>query len=444
MRAFTYFDYIYYRKIFVLQDKISSTYRLNDDYEEYELMEKKDRGKTIKQDEVLYPHDKIFKDVFDDKIEAVDFINERLELKNTENSLHMNDIEKYNRQFITYDFSNMESDIIYKVKNKKIFFLIEHQSTIDYSMPYRILRYNMAIMESAVDKKKVKNKNYKLPLIFSFVIYTGRRKWNANTYLIEKQEKLDGCDIQPFAGFQVIDINDYTKKQLLDSNNVLSIAMLMEKVDNMEEVLQNMLHSGLNERQREFLRRILNYIFINKDNKIVVKKYLKILERSEGDNNMFVEIVNNWIDEMVEKEMNLKQKEDELVQKNKKLIQKDKKLIQKDKKLIQKDKKLIQKDKKLIQKDKKLIQKEKNVEQKEKEVEKKEKNVQMIEKNMKDKIKLRELEVKKREQNLNMQTSNLIKRAIKVGISEDKILEIVEINKDEFSKIKSELNNQDN
>ena len=43
-----------------------------------------------------------------------------------------------------------------------------------------------------------------------------------------------------------------------------------------------------------------------------------------------------------------------------------------------------------------------------------------------------------------MQTSNLIKRAIKVGISEDKILEIVEINKDEFSKIKSELNNQDN
>ena len=68
----------------------------------------------------------------------------------------------------------------------------------------------------------------------------------------------------------------------------------------------------------------------------------------------------------------------------------------------------------------------------------------MIEKNMKDKIKLRELEVKKREQNLNMQTSNLIKRAIKVGISEDKILEIVEINKDEFSKIKSELNNQDN
>ena len=36
MRAFTYFDYIYYRKIFVLQDKISSTYRLNDDYEEYE------------------------------------------------------------------------------------------------------------------------------------------------------------------------------------------------------------------------------------------------------------------------------------------------------------------------------------------------------------------------------------------------------------------------
>lgn len=69
----------------------------------------------------------------------------------------------------------MESDIIYKKKDEDIFFLIEYQSKIDYSMPYRILKYNISIMESAIDKKKIKTKEYKIPAIYTFVLYTGQR-----------------------------------------------------------------------------------------------------------------------------------------------------------------------------------------------------------------------------------------------------------------------------
>ena len=32
------------------------------------------------------------------------------------------------------------ADIVYKIKNKNAFILIEHQSSVDIKMPYRILR----------------------------------------------------------------------------------------------------------------------------------------------------------------------------------------------------------------------------------------------------------------------------------------------------------------
>ena len=43
-------------------------------------------------------------------------------------------------------------------------------------MPYRILEYEIEIMKSAIDIRKVKNKEYKLPLVIPIVLYTGKKK----------------------------------------------------------------------------------------------------------------------------------------------------------------------------------------------------------------------------------------------------------------------------
>ena len=70
-------------------------------------------------------------------------------------------LEIYNSSFIDQKFSNQECDIVYKKKGQQIFFLIEHQSKVDYSMPKRILKYQIAIMEMAMKNKKIikKKKN---------------------------------------------------------------------------------------------------------------------------------------------------------------------------------------------------------------------------------------------------------------------------------------------
>ena len=93
-------------------------------------------------------------------------------------------------------FQNREADIVYKYKDKNIFFLIEHQTKIDYTMPYRIVEYEIEIMKSAVDIRKIKNKEYKLPLVVPIVLYTGKKKWDAKRYLEESQETLDGVKIK--------------------------------------------------------------------------------------------------------------------------------------------------------------------------------------------------------------------------------------------------------
>ena len=128
-------------------------------------------------------------------------------------------MEKYTSSFVNKIFENREADIVYKYKNKNIFFLIEHQTKIDYSMPYRILEYEIEIMKSAIDIRKIKNKEYKLPLVIPIVLYTGKKKWDAKRYLEESQETLKGVKIKA-GNYNLVDINDFTKEELLTGMNI--------------------------------------------------------------------------------------------------------------------------------------------------------------------------------------------------------------------------------
>lgn len=57
-------------------------------------------------------------------------------------------------------------------KRRRYIFLIEQQSQIDYSMAYGILNYCLEIIRNTVDKEKLKNKSYKMP-----VVYPNKKNW---------------------------------------------------------------------------------------------------------------------------------------------------------------------------------------------------------------------------------------------------------------------------
>lgn len=59
-----------------------------------------------------------------------------MKVKDTQYAISPEEITKYNSSFITRDFRTKEADVVYKKKGTDIFFLIEQQSQIDYSMAY--------------------------------------------------------------------------------------------------------------------------------------------------------------------------------------------------------------------------------------------------------------------------------------------------------------------
>ena len=158
-------------------------------YEHYFKIEES----TLMEPEEIYTynieneHDKLFKDLLSDKEETRKFINKFLKLSEP---LKQNELELYNSSYITSEYKSKEADIVYKKKDEDIFFLIEHQSTVDISMPYRIKNYAVEILRTAVDKNKLHKIDYEYPLVVAIVLYTGDKKWNAKLKFEDMQKKL--------------------------------------------------------------------------------------------------------------------------------------------------------------------------------------------------------------------------------------------------------------
>lgn len=73
----------------------------------------------------------------------------------------------------------MRNDVAFKVKNT-IMFLIEHQSTINWNMPFRMLLYYVTeVLDSLPDgiDSLHKRKRMKLPDVEFYVVYSGTDEW---------------------------------------------------------------------------------------------------------------------------------------------------------------------------------------------------------------------------------------------------------------------------
>ena len=234
---------------------------------------------------VNHQHDKIFRTVLDRKSDALALINKAL---NTQ--LEVQEIEKYNSSFINKVFQNREADIVYKIKDRSIFILIEHQTKVDYLMPYRILEYEVAIMQSAIDLDKIKNKESKIPLVIPIVLYTGNKKWNAKKYLEENQEKIEGIE-NGLENYNLIDINELTEKELLEDNSFISKMILIEKSKNTENIVEILekIVKITKEEDKDTLRRIISIIL---EEKIGITKAKELIEKMEGDEGNMLAVVD--------------------------------------------------------------------------------------------------------------------------------------------------------
>ena len=203
--------------------------------------------------------------------------------------------------FISEEFKNQESDVVYKIKNKKIFVLIEHQSKIDYKMPKRILDYEIEIMKTAENHNVIlKKKDAEMPIIIPIVTYTGRKKWNVAGYIQDCRKKLNRLESFRLGNYYIIDNNTYTDEELLEDKFFISKLMLLERMKTTEELYTNLkkvIRQETNERNIKLLENIIKFIYKNKLDKDysdkLIKEIAKKSPKKKGENDMILEMIEN-------------------------------------------------------------------------------------------------------------------------------------------------------
>ena len=278
--TFTYYDYLKY-KLFEKMQKAKNT----------TLHEQKEKYKRLEQQEnrVNNEHDKVFRKILSDKIEVTKFLNEQLKT-----NLKPEDIEQYNSSYINTLMQNEEADVVYKLKSKNEFFLIEHQSKVDYRMQFRILKYEMAIIESAIDEKECKKKDYLYPRVNAIVLYTGKQKWNVSKTFNEAQVTSILEKAIEFAKYILVDINNYTEEKLLETPSFMTKALLIEKAKDNEQIANyiekiveiiNKDKENYSDNMKEIFKIMLTQIIKNKIGKEKTDEFLKKLNIG-GDEDM--------------------------------------------------------------------------------------------------------------------------------------------------------------
>ena len=237
---------------------------------------KRNIRQQLKARRINNEHDKIFRTVLDKKTDVSKFLNKFFGL-----NIKTEELEKYNSSYIDPKFKNKEADIVYRIKDKNIFLLIEHQTKIDKKMPIRLLEYSAAIIESAIEDTKYKPK----PRVIPIVLYTGKTKWKIENETIEKQQFFK--EVKLIDGeFNLIDINDFSKKELLEDDIFITKMMLVEKCKDEIEMVQTLekIENKIKEEDKSTFRRIVKEIW---SLRIGTENANKILEKiEEGSGNM--------------------------------------------------------------------------------------------------------------------------------------------------------------
>ena len=236
---------------------------------------------------------------------ARNFVKEEWALEIDENSL-----VPLNKSYIAGDFSEKEADIIYraKIKDKEVIFyiLLELQSTVDFTMPFRLLIYMtyiwMDILKSMPDEEK-NRKDFSLPAIIPMVIYNGGNKWTAARRFrdLVEGEKYFGEYIPDFR-YMLFDVNSYCEEELLEIKDIMAAVFLLDQKTGWVELLSRLkrLKFILQDRNPEEFRMFkgwLKHIFRERLPLEGANEIERILDESKEVNDMVLNITQT-IDEM--------------------------------------------------------------------------------------------------------------------------------------------------
>ena len=122
--------------------------------------------------------------------------------------------------------------------------LIEHKSQVDYNVIMQLLRYMVFIwidyereMKKQTENKDIaRSKSFRYPPILPIVYYEDSGRWTADMNFAERIMLNDV--FKPFIPqftYKLIQLNSYTKSELIEKQDELSLVMLINKLQDASE-----------------------------------------------------------------------------------------------------------------------------------------------------------------------------------------------------------------
>ncbi len=157
-------------------------------------------------------------------------------------------VQEIPHSFVLQDFKRKEADLVYRVKlngeDVVFYLLLEMQSKVDFSMPYRLLLYQVEIWRYLLqneDKAKTRQKSFRLPAIIPIVLYNGRQRWSVHRQFRKMiaNEQMFGSELIDFE-YICIDVARYTEEELLLLSNTIGSVFLMDQTEDQEQLLKRL------------------------------------------------------------------------------------------------------------------------------------------------------------------------------------------------------------
>lgn len=235
---------------------------------------------------INHPHDKAIKNILSDKQEAAILINRILKLE-TRTEIRPEEIAEYKTDFVTKDYLNREIDIIYQdLTQKNVFYLIEHQSKVDYRMSMRLIEYYNEVMKNTY-KNRERNKRYEMPVIIPIIVYSGEGKWNAKTSLGKEKLPIRGILPLELGSYEVFDVNNYSDDELIQQPGILTKILSLENAKDtaqIDEKINKIMKCNLNNKEQAYLNQYIIYFIGNKYGESEKEEILSKINKEEERN----------------------------------------------------------------------------------------------------------------------------------------------------------------
>ena len=250
-------------------------------------------------------HDKSYKELLINGKRFADFL--RLFIKKPwVNMIEEGSLVACDKGFVDPFFEEIESDIIFrgKIKGKDVYFfiLLELQSSIDYTMPFRISYYMAAIRRRLfkdMPENERRRKGFKLPSIVPIVFYNGKDNWLVTENFAEYHHMSELFGSFDSFNYILVDVNKLDHEALLKEATAVANVVAVDAVrdGNLAEII---VRSGqtlrrLPDEYDAFKAWVHHTIQYRTGSKIAAQTVIDALEK--GDDKMLTTGIGFMIDE---------------------------------------------------------------------------------------------------------------------------------------------------